>query len=128
MDSTKEYMDLMSSKRKFFRTDKFTVHARVSRDEKRWSRIEVSDISTGGLLFKSKKTFEIGESVWFDLEIQPIMFVSHTTMKLKTQGEVLGGRAGEEYAAKFVKLPSSEQTELGIIIELILEKYGSILD
>jgi len=128
MDNTKEYLDRMANKRVFLRTDKFNITAKVSKDEKEWHKVEVVDISTGGLLFRSKEAFEGGETVRFDLKIQPTVFISQTTLSIKTQGEVLGDR-GEEgglfsYAAKFAKIASSNHTELDILINMVFERYG----
>ena len=128
MANTKDFLDVVSNKRKSARTDLFSVLAKISKDGEHWSDIEIVDISTGGVLFKAASAFEEGDHVWFDLLIKPIMFITHTTLNIKTQGEVLDSRPAREnstvYGAKFSRLPSRDETELGMLIQMIYEKYG----
>ncbi|HOP93786.1 MAG TPA: hypothetical protein PLP24_10510 [Acetivibrio thermocellus] len=45
-----------------------TCMASVSRDRIRWHEVEVTDISTRGLKFHSKKDFNVGEILHYDLQ------------------------------------------------------------
>lgn len=132
MGTTKEYLDLISNKRRSVRTDNFTVLAKISTDIKNWTDVAVSDISVGGLSFSSDRVFEVGDTIWLDLLIKPMVLISRTPRRIKTQGEVLLSRSAREgkpsYAVKFVNMTSANEMELDTLIQKVIEKYGAIHD
>lgn len=132
MSATKEYLDLIANKRKSLRTDNFTVLAKISTDIKIWTDISVSDISSGGLLFRSDRLFEKGETVWFDLLVKPMALISRSPRRIRVQGEVLHSRGIRGnmsfFAAKFEKMTPSSEAELDTLIQRVYEKYGSVHD
>jgi len=50
-----------------------TCMASVSRDRIRWHEVEVTDISTRGLKFHSKKDFNVGEILHYDLNVYSML-------------------------------------------------------
>ena len=128
MFTTKEYLELIASRRRFVRTDNFNTIAKISDDNEEWSDIAVSDVSAGGLLFRSFKSIEVRTTVWFDLLIKPILFISGSPLVIKTQGEVLDSRGSREstyyYAAKFTTMSPDDEMALDVLIQRIYERYG----
>jgi hypothetical protein len=43
---------------------------KISRDNVKWADVEIMDIGSGGLLFKTSDVYKIGESLSFDLNIR----------------------------------------------------------
>ena len=128
-NTSKEYLALIADKRRSVRTDKLTIISKLSVDNNTWTSIGVSDISAGGLLFRSNKQLENGASVWFDLRIEPLIPIKHSQMHVKAQGKVLLSRDSyigtSVYAAKFTEIEPSCEAELDMLIHQIYEKYGA---
>ena len=59
-----------NEKRRYQRGEHFHIVAKISRDQKRWKKVSINNLSSGGLQLRSDEKYEIGETVWFDLTIQ----------------------------------------------------------
>ncbi|MCL2852628.1 MAG: PilZ domain-containing protein [Defluviitaleaceae bacterium] len=128
-NTTKEYLSLISNKRKSVRTDNLTITSKISEDNKNWSDIEVSDISSGGVQFCSDKSFEKEAAVWLDLLIDPLILLRHNQLHIQAQGEVLASRHVQNnmsvYAAKFTNISPASETELDMLIQHMNDKFDS---
>jgi len=58
-----------TNRRAYKRDPDFCSDAKVSLDGDIWHDAQVFDISAGGLKFLTNVLFDIGEEIWFDLEI-----------------------------------------------------------
>ena len=133
MDSTKDYLELIAGERRSVRTNNLSIISKVSADGENWDDIEVSNISSGGLLFISDTSLAKGDTVWFDLTVEPVALIKYNALHIQAQGEVLSDRFVHNnvhyYAAKFTDISPDIQTELDMLIhdilDNILEKYVS---
>ena len=71
-----------TNRRAYKRDLDFCSDAKVSLDGETWHDAQVFDISAGGLKFLTNILFDIGEDLWFDLEI-PEFLSKHQEIKLK---------------------------------------------
>ena len=55
--------------RVYQRSDGFHCDAQVSRDKEQWRDIEVCDLSSEGLKFQTDEQFNVGDAVWFDMNV-----------------------------------------------------------
>ena len=76
-------MDLYD-KRSYQRGEHFYIDARVSRDQIRWRKAIINNLSSGGLQLMTDESFAVGDKLWFDLTIQG--FFSEFDMKVN--GEI----------------------------------------
>jgi len=128
MGSTKDYLNLMSNRRKSARTDVLDVAAKISKDGEDWVRIDVSDISTGGFQFRSEEPSAAGDKVWLNMLVKSPMLASQNSLRIKTVALILDVRSEKDgvfvNGAKFTKLSARDESELGMMIQLMYEKYG----
>ena len=70
------------NRRAYKRDPDFCSDAKVSLDGDIWHSAEVYDISAGGLKFLTNVLFDIGEDLWFDLEV-PEFLAQREEIKVK---------------------------------------------
>ena len=115
--------------REYVRTDCWAVIAKTSREENRgnWLDVRVPNIAAGGLLFLSDLVYEAGESLWFDLQIDPLTPGVLGTIQMKTKGEVKGDRGIREglhaYSVEFIEISKSDRIRLDELIRITNVKY-----
>ena len=73
-----------AEKRFYQRSDHFNIVARTSRDKRRWKKVFIHNISSGGLQFSTDEEFTTGEVIWFDLAIQGFF----SEFEVNTRGEI----------------------------------------
>jgi len=73
-----------TNERRVYQRSKFDCDAKVSADGFAWKRIEVRDLSSGGLQMYLADDYEIGAKLWFDL----ILYGISTQFEVKVQGTV----------------------------------------
>jgi len=59
-----------NDKRLYQRGEHFHSAAKVSRDNRVWKSVEINDLSSGGMSVIAKEKYNVGEKLFFDLEIQ----------------------------------------------------------
>lgn len=59
----------LPERRKYKRCDTLVSKALVSTNKKKWESIELRDLSAGGLLFSSQRTFNENNMLYFDLSV-----------------------------------------------------------
>lgn len=118
----------MQEKRISVRTHLLCVQASVTDDEALgWSRVEVRDISSGGLQFVTKKEFPINSRLKFEGDVSDFVRSMDITCDIqlvfceKTDGGYL-------CRARFLNLSVSHRTGLSVFIELMVTKYPDMLD
>jgi len=73
-----------AEKRFYQRSDHFNIMAKTSRDKRRWKKVFIHNISSGGLQFSTDEAFTTGEVIWFDLAIQGFF----SEFEVYTRGEI----------------------------------------
>ena len=74
----------MYNQRAYNRGSHFNGEAQVSSDGDNWQQADVSDISSGGLMFCSPTEYAVGDRLWFDLVIRGFL----SKFEVKSLGEV----------------------------------------
>ena len=114
-----------TNRRAYKRDPDFCSDAKVSLDGEIWHDAQVYDISAGGLKFLTNVMFDIGEDLWFDLEIPE--FLSHRE-EIKVKGTICR-QANEEgkflYGVAFTKITPELQIHLD---ENIMMRSGRYLN
>jgi hypothetical protein len=114
--------------RKYKRIDVFwydwRIEAEISKDKQAWSKIEVPNISSGGLMFKTDKLYESGDILWLNAYINPRM-MHFTDMRFQTKVVVQNVRSvpdGYAVGIDFI----TPQVELDIAITRLSSLYGDL--
>ena len=118
----------MQEKRISVRTHLMGVGARVSKDGKAWTDVEVKDISDGGMRFSSSEEHPKGTILKFHGDISDFLKVMEIDCDLK----VVFAQPGEDgdcfiSGCKFLCLPKEKQTELSVFIEKLVTRYPILL-
>lgn len=88
-----------------------TCMASVSRDRIRWHEVEVTDISTRGLKFHSKKDFNVGEILHYDLNVYSML----TAFQFGGEGCITEKETlsdGFNYSVEFCNLDKNTKIQL----------------
>ena len=115
--------------RRYVRTSRWNIAAKMSKDARQWTKVEVPNIAAGGLLFQTDKTFAIEDIVWFDLEIEPMMMGLMGTLHIKKQkAVVVADRGAQEnmnsYAVEFLEMSEKHRISLDELIHLTNTRFG----
>jgi len=70
-----------NERRHYQRSDHFNIVAKMSRDGRRWKKVFIHNISSGGFQFSTDDKFEPDDEMWFDLSVQG--FFSEFQIKCK---------------------------------------------
>jgi len=99
------------------------IVACVSEDLEHWVDVHVSDISCGGLRFKTVMRFEIGDILWFDLYITCAM----RDLKLQVKGEVIGQLGDHDdmhiYRVEFKEISNADRINLDELVNYIQNHF-----
>jgi len=115
--------------REYVRTDCWSVVAKASKDEndERWFDVRIPNIAAGGLLFLSDLVFESGDSLWFELQIDPMTPGVVGNIRMKVKGEVKGNRGEREglnsYSVVFTEISHSNRIRLDELILMTNMRY-----
>ncbi|MDR0220210.1 MAG: PilZ domain-containing protein [Lachnospiraceae bacterium] len=120
-------MDIVINKRDYVRTNNFSIDAKISQDGKDWSTVKVPNIAAGGLIFLTDKELKVGETLDFELRIDPrIIIVIPLNMKFK--GVIKSDRGPQEgknmYAVVYTEISSDDQIRLDELVRLTISRYG----
>ena len=117
--------------RAYVRTNYWSVEAKVSRDKETWTEVQVPDISAGGLQYLSDQAFTEGETVWFDLSINPLMREVPDMVYVEAKGlvkRVIGANNKvRTYGVEFTEISENERIRLDVLINRTIEKFGRIV-
>jgi hypothetical protein len=74
----------MYDQRAYARGSHFNGSVQVSADGETWQPAEVSDVSSGGLKFRSVTDYPEGATLWFDLVLEGFL----SRFEVKTEGRI----------------------------------------
>lgn len=109
-------MDNFSERRKYQRCSSTICKALMSIDGKRWSEIELCDISAGGLRFYSKSIFTTQTPVEFNLNVYNML----SEFNMRMEGHVIKvteEKNKPEYSVKFDNINKYTQVQLDELIK-----------
>jgi len=117
--------------REYVRTDNWSVVAKIHKDKdadtEEWTEVKVPDLAAGGLLFLTDLTFEKGDELWFDLEIDPMTPGIYGKIRMKAKGEIRGDRGIRDekhaYSVEFLEISETDKIRLDELILLNTIKY-----
>ena len=120
-------MNDVFTKRGYVRTNNFSVSARISENGKAWSDVKVPNISAGGILIHTEKEYKPGDTVWFDLTIDPRLAII-VPISFKSKGEVKRDYGVHDdkniYAIVFTEMSANDQIRLDELVHMAAHKYG----
>ena len=122
-------MEDVFTKRDYVRTNNFTVSAKISENGGVWHEVKVPNIAAGGLLILTERDYEPGDTLWFDLKIDPrIAIIVPISIKLKGIIKVDRGIHDDKrmYAVIFSEISDSDQIRLDELVRMAIQKYGDI--
>ena len=116
--------------REYVRTDSWSVVAKVSKEDppERWVEVKVPNVAAGGLMFTTDTPFSIGDTLFFDLQIDPITPGIARIIKIKAKGEVRGDRdlnnGLHSYGVEFLDIKKNDQIRLDELVRMTSVKYS----
>ena len=115
--------------RKYVRTENWSVTAKASKDAdgEQWFDAQVEELSAGGLLFETELFCKKGDTLRFDLEINPLMPGITDYIQVKAKGLVKSVRERHNdllvYGVEFSDISNSDQIRLDELVQLTIKKY-----
>ena len=115
--------------REYVRTDNWSIVAKVCRDEYtgKWVDVKIPNVAAGGLLFLTEATFEVGETLCFDLLIDPMTPGISGKIPMKAKGVVRGDRGMRDglhaYSVEFTEISKSNRIRLDELVRMTNYKY-----
>ena len=115
--------------REYVRTDNWSIAAKVCKDEYggKWSDVKIPNVAAGGLLFLTEATYEVGETLCFDLLIDPMMPGIAGKIPMKAKGVVRGDRGIKEglhaYSIEFTDISKSNRIRLDELVRMTTYRY-----
>jgi hypothetical protein len=115
--------------REYVRTDYWSVIAQISKedDTEQWVDVQVPNIAAGGLLFLTDIAFELGDVLWFDLQIDPIMPGISGKIHMRVKGEIKGDRGMDKglrsLSVAFTEISKSDRIRLDELVRMTNFKY-----
>jgi len=77
----------VNERRHYQRGEHFYIEAKTSRDQIRWKKASIRNLSSGGLQLLTDEKHDVGEKLWFDLVIQGFFSVLETRVKGEIRNE-----------------------------------------
>ena len=125
--------------REYVRTDSWSVIAKVSRDDitEKWFVVQIPNIAAGGLLLRTDTTFEVGQVLNIDMQIDPLAPGITGKIPMKAKGVVKGDRGMTEglhaYSVEFTEISSGDRIRLDELVRMtnykfMMESESSIFD
>jgi len=114
--------------RQYVRTMNWSVSALVSKnDAEQWSDVRVLDIAAGGLLFLTDLSFEKGDSLRLDLQIDPMTPGISRKIPMKVTGEVTADRGVRDgkyaFSVKFTEISKEDRIRIDELVRMTNYKY-----
>jgi len=114
--------------RQYVRTGNWSVSAFVSRDDTDpWSDALVLDIAAGGLLFITDTSYEKGDLLRFDLQIDPMTPGISRKIPMKVIGEIISNRGirdgKQAFSVKFTEISKEDRIRIDELIRMTNYKY-----
>ena len=114
--------------RQYVRTGNWSVSAFVSRDDTDpWSDALVLDIAAGGLLFLTDMSYEKGDILRFDLQIDPMTPGITRKIPMKATGEITGDRGIRDgkraFSVKFTEISKEDRIRIDELIRMTNYSY-----
>jgi len=106
------------------RTAVWSVGARISKDSdvKQWFDVRVIDIAANGLLFLTDIMWNVGDMLWFELFIDPIMPGIYEKIQMKVKARIVGDRGIQDsmsaYGVEFAEISEADKIRLDELIRL----------
>jgi len=92
----------------------------------------VQDIAAGGLLFLTDEPFEVGEELWLELDIDPMIPGIYGRIHMEAKGEIRGDRGIRDgryaYSVEFTEITNENRTRLDELIRLTNFRYRAEAD
>jgi len=109
------------------RTTLLSVNVQVSVDGRKWTEVEVRDISDGGFGFVSEVEFERGAHLYMEGDVSDFTRQMSISCDIDVIfcGKYSDGR--NIYGVKFLNMSKAEHTGLAVFIELMVTKYPKLL-
>ena len=121
--------------RQYVRTDNWSVTASISKDgSAQWHDASVLDIAAGGLLFLTDSSYDKGDSLRFDLSIDPMAPGISQIIQMKVAGTITddrGIRDGKRaYSVKFTEISNKDRIRIDELVRMTnyMYKLDSNLD
>ena len=114
--------------RNYVRTGSWSVNATVKRDDtQQLNDVTVIDIAAGGLLFLTDISYEKGDSLRFDLNIDPMTPGIPRKIRIKTKGEVTSDRGVKDgkraFSVMFTEISKEDRIRIDELIRMTNYKY-----
>ena len=97
-----------NERRNYQRGDHFHIIAKLSHDRNRWKKVSINNLSSGGLQLRTEEKFNVGDKIWFDLEIQGFF----SEFETQVEGEIRNIISQEDqnvYGVIFHNLPHDKK-------------------
>ena len=114
--------------RQYVRTGNWSVSALVSNvDAQQWSEALVQNIAAGGLLFLTDISYEVGDLLLFDLQIDPMTPGICRKIPMKATGEIVSDRGIKDgkhaFSVKFTDISKEDRIRIDELIRMTNYKY-----
>ena len=109
------------------RTNLLGVSAKISKDGWKWEEITVRDISDGGIGFVAATEYPVGEKLFLEGEASDFAHSMDITCEINIVFADKEPDGKYLYGVRFLNMSKAQHTGLGILIELLVTKYPSLL-
>ena len=98
------------------RSNQWNVDAKIVLGEEEFLEIEISDISSGGLMFQTETAHGVGDVLTVDLRMKSFKFNHHFQAKIVIKSD-RGLQDGlYTYGAKFQEISESDRIRLDVLV------------
>ena len=115
--------------RSYARISNWNIDAKLSEDGNQWFDANVIDIAASGLFFLTDRPYAEGDSLWFDMLIDPKIIEVHKKIKLKVKAIIRSDRGVKNnlraFGAEFIEISDSDTIRLDELIRVTNERYGA---
>ena len=108
--------------RDYVRTDSWSVIATARRDgdAEHWFDVRIPNIAAGGMLFLAEGQYDVGEELWFDMQIDPMTPGITTKIPMKVKGEIKSYRGEKDglhsFSVEFTEILKSDRIRLDELV------------
>ncbi|MCL2580483.1 MAG: PilZ domain-containing protein [Oscillospiraceae bacterium] len=121
-------MENYQVQRAYVRTDNWAISAKAASEKnaEKWSVVKVTEISAGGLLFHTDTPYNIGDHLWFQLHINP-MIPRIFEFEMLVRGEIKNRREHQNniqnYGVQFTMISDGDRMKLDELIMRTVSIY-----
>jgi hypothetical protein len=115
--------------RAYVRANTWSVTAKVNEDKEagEWADALVLDLAAGGLLFLTHSSYEPGNKLWFDMQIDPMAPGIGGKIPMIVRGEIRGDRGMRNgmhaFSVAFTEISQSDRIRLDELVRMTVNKY-----